>query len=79
MSFRIKITIIMTVLVALIFSVGSTMLIHRTYMTSLTREEKESIDNISMMTSIIKLSFDNNKTHGENQLVRTPRPSFPRR
>lgn len=61
----------MTVLVALIFGVGSTILIHRTYMTSLTREERESIDNISMMTSIIKLSFDNNKNHGENQLVRT--------
>lgn len=70
MSFRIKITIIITVLVALIFSAGSTILIHRTYMTSLNREEKESIDNISMVTSIIRISYENSKSKGENQLVR---------
>ena len=70
MSFRIKITIIMTVLVALIFGAGSTILIHRTYMSALTREEQESIDNISMMTSLIKITYENSKSKGENQLVR---------
>lgn len=72
-SFRIKISIITTVLVALLFSIGSTLLIHRSYMDSLTREEQEAVDNIQMVTSVIQLSYESGSNSGEEQLLKTLR------
>ena len=57
MSFRVKITIIMTVLVAFMFSAGGTVLIHRTYMNSLTSEEKESADKMSLLIGALKMQL----------------------
>jgi carboxyl-terminal processing protease len=36
----------MTILVSILFSVGSTIIIHRSYMTSLDREEREAVDSL---------------------------------
>ena len=72
-SFRVKISIITTVLVALLFSIGSTLLIHRSYMDSLTREEQEAVDNIQMVTSVIQLSYEGGGVAGEEQLLKTLR------
>ena len=72
-SFRVKISIITTVLVALLFSIGSTLLIHRSYMDSLTREEQEAVDNIQMVTSVIQLSCEGGSVAGEEQLLKTLR------
>lgn len=73
MSFRIKITIATTVLVALLFSVGSSVLIHRTYMDSITREEQEAVDNIQMVRSIIMLSYEDAKAQGDEKVLQTLR------
>ena len=44
-----RISLIMTVLMALLFSVGNTIIIHRSYMSSLDREEQEAVDNLQMV------------------------------
>ncbi|SEQ28369.1 Signal transduction histidine kinase [Lachnospiraceae bacterium NE2001] len=73
MSFRLKITIITTLLVAMLFSLGSTIMIHRSYMDSLTREEKEAVDSVQMVTSIIQISYESGTESGDEQLVQTLR------
>ncbi|MEE3400291.1 MAG: hypothetical protein VZR64_12540, partial [Eubacterium sp.] len=73
MSFRLKITILTTLLVAMLFSLGSTIMIHRSYMDSLTREEQEAVDNVQMVTSIIQISYESGQETGDEQLVQTLR------
>ena len=73
MSFRLKITILTTLLVAMLFSLGSTIMIHRSYMDSLTREEQEAVDNVQMVTSIIQISYESGQGTGDEQLVQTLR------
>ena len=68
-----RISIIMTVLVALVFSVGSTIIIHRSYMASLDREEQEAVDNLQMVNSIFRLSYENSGKLEEDQLLQTLR------
>ena len=70
MSFRVRISIIMTVLVSLLFSVGSTIIIHRSYMTSLDREEREAVDSLQMVNSVFRLSYESSGKLGEDQLLR---------
>ena len=73
MSFRLKITILTTLLVALLFSFGSTIMIHRSYMDSVTREEKEAVDNAQMVNSVIKISYESGSETGDEQLIQTLR------
>ncbi len=73
MSFRLKITIVTTVIVAMLFSLGSTIMIHRSYMDSLTREEKEAVDSVQMVTSVIQISYETGTETGDEQLVQTLR------
>lgn len=73
MSFRLKITIVTTVIVAMLFSLGSTTMIHRSYMDSLTREEKEAVDSVQMVTSVIQISYETGAETGDEQLVQTLR------
>ncbi|MCR5226747.1 MAG: HAMP domain-containing histidine kinase [Eubacterium sp.] len=73
MSFRLKITIVTTVIVAMLFSLGSTIMIHRSYMDSLTREEKEAVDSVQMVTSVIQISYETGAETGDEQLVQTLR------
>lgn len=73
MSFRVKISVLMTVLVAILFSFGSTSIIHRSYMTSLTREEQEAVNNLRMLISTIQVSYESTGGYSESQLKNTLR------
>ena len=69
MSFRVKISVLMTVLVAFLFSIGSSVVIHRAYMSSLDREEQEAVDSLQMVNSVFRLSYENNGGISESQLT----------
>ena len=71
MSFRVKITIVLTVLVAVLFSFGSTLMIHRSYMNSITREEQEAVASIQMVTSVIQMAYERGGLQGEDSLLQT--------
>ena len=68
-----RISLIMTVLMALLFSVGNTIIIHRSYMSSLDREEQEAVDNLQMVNSVFKLSYESTGQLNENQILKTLR------
>ncbi|MBO4863386.1 MAG: HAMP domain-containing histidine kinase [Eubacterium sp.] len=65
-----RISIIMTVLVAMVFSVGSTIIIHRSYMASLDREEQEAVDNLQMVNSIFRLNYENSGKLSEDEILK---------
>ncbi len=73
MNYRVKLYIVMTILVALLFSIGSTVVIHRSYMSNLDRVENESVDTIQMITGLLKLSYEGSSDKGESQLFKTLR------
>ena len=65
-----RLSIIMTVLMAIVFSLGSTIIIHRSYMSSLDREEQEAVDNLQMVNSVFRLSYENSGKFSEDQLLK---------
>ena len=69
MSLRLRISLIMTILVSILFSVGSTIIIHRSYMTSLDREEREAVDSLQMVNNVFRLSYENSGRLSEDQLL----------
>lgn len=73
MKYRLKLTIVLTTLVSILFSVGSSILIHRSYMTSLDREEQDAVQNIQMLTSLIQLSYEGSGDSGDERLLKTLR------
>ena len=68
-----RISLIMTVLMAILFSLGNTIIIHRSYMSSLDREEQEAVDNLQMVNSVFKLSYESTGQLSENQILKTLR------
>lgn len=68
-----RLSIIMTVLIAIFFSLGSTIIIHRAYMSSLDREEQEAVDNLQMMNSVFRISYESSGKITEDQLLKVLR------
>ncbi len=73
MSFRVKITIIITALVALLFSFGSSVMIHRSYMNSITREEQEAVSSIEMISNAVQMAYERGGLRGEESLLQALR------
>ena len=69
MSLRLRISLVMTILVSILFSVGSTIIIHRSYMTSLDREEREAVDSLQMVNNVFRLSYESSGRLSEDQLL----------
>ena len=71
MSYKLRLSLIITILITLSFSLGVTVIIFRTYTAAIEREEKAAVDNCQMVKGLLGISIDGNDEITDSSLVKT--------
>lgn len=70
MSYKLRLSLIITILITLSFSLGVTVIIFRTYTAAIEREEKAAVDNCQMVKGLLGISIDGNDEITDSSLVK---------
>lgn len=69
MSFRLKIVLMTTSLIAILFGIGGVVLIHTSFQASLQKEEQSAVDSNELILRIVQYVGEDAEWFGENELV----------
>lgn len=69
MSFRLRIALVTTLLITILFSVGGAVLVHTTFLASLEREEETAVDSNELILRIVQYVGEDGEWFGEEELV----------
>lgn len=69
MSFRLRIVLMTTTLIAILFSIGGAVLVHTTFQASLQKEEQAAVESNELILRIVQLVGADGEWFGEKELI----------
>lgn len=69
MSFRMRIVLVTTILIAILFSIGGAILVHSTFQISLEKEEEIAVDSNKLILKIVQYVGEDSSWFGEEELI----------
>lgn len=69
MSFRMRIVLMTTTLICILFSIGGLFLVHTTFQASMEKEEQEAVNNNELVLKIVQMAGEDGEWFSENDLI----------
>lgn len=69
MSFRLRIVLVTTTLITILFSIGGSVLVHTTFQASLQKEEEAAVDSNELILRIVQYVGENGEWFSEQELI----------
>lgn len=69
MSFRVRIVLMTTTLICILFSIGGAVLVHTTFQASMQKEEQEAVDNNELVLKIVQIVGEDGEWFSEDNLI----------